>query len=461
MGMTAIIAAGLLVSLPFWLPPVVVRLRMKIFTRINGEETLQLPNDSFGPAEFRQIYEHQGVRGRSRGARLSDLFWYWLSPGPQWHQEHLEDGPRYELLSGLTRDILARPRGEVESLVERCATATPGFDIRASWRWVRLRDLVMPFWSRFFFELLFGQRCSDESAHVVEAHANDVATALKCCSLRHMRKRERLTELLMAKIQAGEFPYTFPVPLGAREKAYFLQGAFFTTGVIQMSDATAHLLMVLAQHPDVQDRLAAHPEDHRYYNRVVSETLRMYPLFGIAHRIVTTEVEIGDNVIDPGSIVCFNYPEYHNRGLEDPQDFRPERWERCPAKRSNYMPFGAAANRPCPAQGLALTAMRRITLLLLPRFRFSSTARHERALPNRGPCLLVDRHGKSPRRETRRLLLLMMRARDRWEDAWRGLSQLVFGTIMVVDARRQRLCENHFREEHTSYGACGRAESEI
>ena len=99
--MIALVTALLLASLPYWLPPAVVRLRMKIFTRINGEEALQVPNETLGPADFRRIYEHPGARGRSRGARLSDLFWYWLSPGPAMHQEHLEDGPRYDKLASL------------------------------------------------------------------------------------------------------------------------------------------------------------------------------------------------------------------------------------------------------------------------------------------------------------------------------------------------------------------------
>jgi hypothetical protein len=39
-----------------------------------------------------------------------------------------------------------------------------------------------------------------------------------------------------------------------------------------------------------------------------------------------------------------------------------------------------------------------------------------------------------------------MRLRDRWADVGRGVRQLVFGSWMVVDARRQRLCANYFEE---------------
>jgi hypothetical protein len=37
-----------------------------------------------------------------------------------------------------------------------------------------------------------------------------------------------------------------------------------------------------------------------------------------------------------------------------------------------------------------------------------------------------------------------MRLQDRAEDVSRSLTQLVLGSYMVADARRQRLCERHF-----------------
>jgi hypothetical protein len=42
------------------------------------------------------------------------------------------------------------------------------------------------------------------------------------------------------------------------------------------------------------------------------------------------------------------------------------------------------------------------------------------------------------------MFLVWMGIRDRWEDVWRSVVQLVLGTYMVWDARRLRLCERHF-----------------
>src|SRR5215468_855015 len=144
-----------LVSLPYWLPPLVVRLRMSLFARINGGEALTLPDGELGPDAFRRIYAHPATSGRSRGARLSDLFWYWLAPGPEMHQEHLENGPRYEKIAGLTRSILALPNTEIEHLIDKCFARMQRLTLGRPSRLVRLRDVMMPVWADFYHELVF------------------------------------------------------------------------------------------------------------------------------------------------------------------------------------------------------------------------------------------------------------------------------------------------------------------
>jgi hypothetical protein len=37
-----------------------------------------------------------------------------------------------------------------------------------------------------------------------------------------------------------------------------------------------------------------------------------------------------------------------------------------------------------------------------------------------------------------------MKIRDQWEGVFRSVAQLILGTIMILDARRLRLCERHF-----------------
>jgi hypothetical protein len=437
--------AGALVaaSLPYWLPRMVVGLRMRILARINGEQAITIPGDLIDASHFKPVYSHPAADGRSQGAVLSDLFWYWLSPGPEIHQEHLEPGARYDEVARTTRRFLALPKHTAEELTASCVARV--FDCRdvRGFELVRLREVMMPVWAEFYYELVFGERCPPEARKLIVGNANDVVTALKCCGLRHMEKRHRLTRFLVAKVESD---VTHPLPecFSLEQRALYLQGVFFNTAVVQMSEAMTHLLMALAQNQDVQARLAADTDDDHYLDFVIAETLRMYPLFGIAHRITSAEIRVDEQTAIPrGSVLCFNYPEFHRVGFEDAESFSPSRWEKLCPRDENYIPFGVAANRPCPALGLAPVTMKVATREMLKRFHLFSSATHTRSIPNRGPCLLVSKTAECDAR-LRVALLWLMRLRDRWEDVSRSFIQLVLGTYMVWDARRLRLCQRYF-----------------
>jgi hypothetical protein len=443
------LSVGLLmvVSLPYWLPAAILAMRARIFTRINGEEGIAIPGQLVDAAHFKQVYSHPAANGRSRGAALSDLFWYWLSPGPEMHQEHIENGARYEEVERTTRRILGISRKAAEELTTRCVSRVLGNQHVQRAKLVRLRDLVMPAWAEFYYQLVFSAPCPPIAKDLIVGNANDVVTALKCCSLRHMEKRERLTNFLIRKLRVGEVPHALPEGLTIRERALYLQGTFFNTAVVQMSEAMVHLLMAIAQHPDVQARLASRLEDDRYWDHVIAETFRVYPLFGISHRIASADIPVNNETMIPtNSVLCFKHAEFHRASFENPDRFDPDRWEKMSLHQENYIPFGVAANRPCPASGLAPVTMRSAAREMLKGFALFSSAAHIRSIPNRGPCLLVSRQRNYPL-FLREALLLFLRLRDRWEDVWRSLIQLILGTYMVWDARRQKLCQHYFEAQ--------------
>src|SRR4029077_12603754 len=172
----------------------------------------------------------------------------------------------------------------------------------------------------------------------------------------------------------------------------YLQGTFFNTAVVQMSEAMVHLFVAIAQHVDVQAKLASNLEDDRYFDHVIAETLRVYPLFGVSHRIASSDIPVSDQTTIPkSSVLCFNHAEFHRASFRDPDRFDPDRWEKLSLHHENYIPFGVASNRPCPASGLAPVTMRAATRETLKCFALFSTASHIRSIPNRGPCLLVSR----------------------------------------------------------------------
>lgn len=418
--------AALLASLPFWLPGAVVALRNRIFTWLNGPEGVRVE-----PAKFLAVYQDPAASGRSRGAALSDLFWYWLAPGPHAHQEHIEPGERYTEVARTTRRILASGHQDAARLAASCAARVLDELADRPVTAVRLRDLMMPVWAEFYYEVVFRRPCPRQARDLIAGNANDVVSALKCTSLRHMRRRNRLTDYLLAHLD--DVPHRLPASLSRQDKAFYLQGAFFNTAVVQSSEGMAHLLMALAQHPSVQERVRAAPD---YLGPVMDEVLRLYPLFGIAHRITAEDISVEELSIPRGSVVLFDYPTFHRSGYPHADRFEPDRW--LSTSDANHVPFGVAQNRACPARGIVPVTMRAVTSEVLSRFEVRTSAAHTRSMPNRGPALLV-RPGNRPT-----VRLGLMRVADRWADVPRSMTQLVLGTYMVWDARRKRLCQRYF-----------------
>ncbi|MER7787079.1 cytochrome P450 [Streptomyces sp. NPDC097640] len=455
-------AVGLTASLPYWLPRLVVALRVRLFARINGEEGIPAPGREVPVEEFRRVYGHPAANGRSRGAALSDLFWYWLAPGPHVHQEHLEPGPRYDEVARTTRQILAGlSREQWSELVARCARRVldeldgpdgpdgRGPAPRTRARRVTLRDLMMPVWAEVYYEVVFREPCPRHVRDLIVGNANDVVTALKCTGLRHMDRRARLTAYLRHRLATAPPPVPLPSLLSEQERAYYVQGTFFNTAVVQTSEAMAHLLMALATHRPVQERLLTGAEPPDYLDHVINETLQHFPLFGVAHRITTGEIRrAGRPPIPAGSVLLFNYPEYQRSGVPARRRFDPGRWLSADTRPAAHIPFGVTANRPCPARGFAVLTMRVAAEEVLRRFRLASSAEHTRSLPNRGPCLLIPRAARRDAtawgRAGRAARLAGMRLGDRWAAIPRSVTQLVLGGYMVWDARRQGLCRTYF-----------------
>jgi hypothetical protein len=234
-----------------------------------------------------------------------------------------------------------------------------------------------------------------------------------------------------------------PAPFTAQETAWYLQGAFFNTAVVQMSEAMAHVLLAVAEHPPVQRRIAAALDDDDLLDRVVDETLRVHPLFGVAHRITSAPIRVDERVTLPaGSVLLFNYLAYQRTGPAADEAFDPDRWLGLEPRSAHFVPFGVTANRACPARGAAPVMLRVATREVLRRFALASSVAHTRSLPSRGPCYLVP-PGVAPPGPAR---LRAMRWRDGWADAGRSVVQLCLGTAMVLDARRRRLCATYFEE---------------
>jgi hypothetical protein len=298
-----------------------------------------------------------------------------------------------------------------------------------------------------FYQLVFGNPCPPQARDLIVGNARDVVNALKCTSLRHLDRRARLTEYLRAHLAEVRPEVTLPASLSEQEQAFYLQGAFFNTAVVQMSEAMAHLLLEIARHRQIQDGRLSGPAGAEYLDRLIDDTLWRYPLFGVAHRITSADIATQDGLpIPAGSVVLFDYAAFHHTGHPSPPPFDPDRWLSPQTRPDNFIPFGITTNRPCPARGFAESTMHTATREVLDRFTLASSASHTRSLPNRAPCLLIPHAARQPTAGQLAARSVTMRLRDSWEDVPRSLVQLGLGTFMVWDARQQKLCQNYFAQ---------------
>ncbi|MEV0322458.1 cytochrome P450 [Streptomyces sp. NPDC050658] len=426
-----------------WVPPLVIRARKSLFTAVNGHDGVSIPGPKVSAAQLQKVYAHPAACGRAQGSKLSDLIWYWVSPGAHTHQEQVENGSLYDEISQSTRSIVSARNEHIEKLARRCARGAISRLPDSPFITVRLRDLISPMAAEFFHELVFGAPCPPSARDAITDHVDDVLNALKCNSLRHMRRRAVLTSYLLGQIRSRKTVHQLPASLDEKDRALYLQSNIFGTGVGQLAEAASHLILALAQNPDSQQRMASSPGDVAFSERAVRETLRMYPLFGVAQRVTTADIPVEDGVIPAGSVLCFDFEKYQRSGFPDAGIFNPERWLDLTPRDQTYIPFGMPGNRPCPARRLATVFMRVVAVEVLRDFSLYSSASHIRSLPNRGPCILVPR--QQGNKDVERPLAHMKR-RDDWENLIRSLKQFVLGAVILLDARRKRMCQRHFME---------------
>jgi cytochrome P450 len=128
---------------------------------------------------------------------------------------------------------------------------------------------------------------------------------------------------------------------------------------------------LLAQHPEVQQRLHAEVDEVLgerlptlddiprlpYTSGVFAEALRLYPVAAMIFRRALEDHPVGDHVIPKGGVVIMSQYVVHRdpRFYPNPDVFDPDRWvpeERAKRPRYCYFPFGGGP-RVCIGEGFA------------------------------------------------------------------------------------------------------------
>lgn len=181
-----------------------------------------------------------------------------------------------------------------------------------------------------------------------------------------------------------------------------LFGASYETTV----NALAWTLFLLAQHPavmhDVLDELEGvlggdPPTFERLaelelLEAVLKETMRLFPPLPYTIRAVCRGGELhGRELRDGDRVVCSAFMTHHLPDLyPEPERFDPSRWFRIDPGQYEYLPFSAGP-RTCVGYLFAMTEMKIVLAMLLPRWRVSMVpgARVDRAIK----LTLSPRHG--------------------------------------------------------------------
>jgi cytochrome P450 len=108
---------------------------------------------------------------------------------------------------------------------------------------------------------------------------------------------------------------------------------------------------------------------------VIAESMRLYPPVYVIGREATTDVELGGYRVKRGDTVLMSQWVNHRdtKYFQDPEDFRPERWENGLAKRIPkfaYYPFGGG-QRMCVGNNFALMEAAIILAAVGQRYRFT------------------------------------------------------------------------------------------
>jgi len=300
--------------------------------------------------------------------------------------------------------------------------------------------------------MIFGDEAPPGVLNMIVRHATNIIETLKWCELRDMPARLLVVQYCLDRVRQGALPASVieGTDLSEEELALLIANAFFNTGVVQSSEAMTHVSLAMAQHPAVTQQLASPNVTKEYCQGFMNECFRLCPLFGIAHRILTADVTLpagsgpaAGSVVPKGTVVCFNYPEYHSQGYDTPEKLDPERWSGLKPKKLNFCPFGFASNRPCPAQTLVTRYMLHLVPFFATRLDFETPVVHSRSLPGAGICV-ISRKGEVISSGARHAKQLALWAMEEVRTVVQSLVQFRCSRVIVGEAKRLRLCSRFF-----------------
>nr|ULR85493.1 cytochrome P450 [Spodoptera frugiperda] len=207
------------------------------------------------------------------------------------------------------------------------------------------------------------------------------------------KKRLAMLDVLLEAERKGEIDLE-----GIREEV----NTFMFEGHDTTAMALVFGLMLLADHPEVQERIYEECQtilgdsdttptmsdlaEMKYLEAVIKETLRLYPSVPFIAREVTEDFMLGDLLVKKGTEVSIHIYDLHRLPelYPDPEAFKPERFlSQQPTHPYAFVPFSAGP-RNCIGQRFAMLEMKCMLSGVCRKFKLSPI------VPGERPELLAD-----------------------------------------------------------------------
>jgi len=256
-------------------------------------------------------------------------------------------------MRAVTLDVVARALlgAEVETEIERIGTSLDTIFGRLGSAWHHL----LPGWVP-----TPGNRRFERALSSLEAVVDDIIAERRT----NPDGDDVLSRLLAAEFSGGE-------PMSRRQLRDEVM-TFLVAGHETTAQALTFTCYLLATHPDVETTLVQELEaeldgsdptmavmdELPYTERVITESLRLYPPASDIHREPVDGIDIRGYQIPPGATIATPPWVVHRdpRWYDEPDAFRPGRWTddfRAALPRLAYFPFGAGPRR-CVGERFAL-----------------------------------------------------------------------------------------------------------
>lgn len=348
------------------------------------EDFIHLPNENIKGQEIKSLLKDNQYKGKNITRKLIE---YFHTP-VDCHVENMANNELYKELVQIVYPMLMVNKEEMDNILNEIFNRRGYlfFNNKTSGLAI-IRNEIIPIMVEFFHIKIFGKPCTKDRLALLSKNVILFKEGISFISFPDIKLRQEVLAYILSQCSLeslSELKSKALIEISDEQIAKLIMGVFFHTGVIQVSEFVAHTIVALSQNANIQEKLKNNLTDDELMQRVLNETLRLYPLFGITNRITEHDYHMSNGqVIPEGMNIIFDFLACHAEGFVNPEIFDPDRWLKHKHPDTCYMPFGVGP-RMCPAKKFASDITAILVKRMLKHYSFISSIEHDRPLTGGG-----------------------------------------------------------------------------